>query len=146
MEKSRGKEIKLKIDNSYKTSYGTVDSKNPKAIYIKISAWGLPTDEDENDYNGVIRKLNKRLRLFVYNNLDEKIFDKKNNIVDLDMRESGIIFNKKSFMSCEITLFQKNNYEFTSPLIMKHLTDLTTKLINEEFVSNKNFTFYKNKK
>ena len=146
MEKSRGKEIKINIKNNYKTTYGSVDNKNPKAIFIRINAWGLPLDEYELDYENVIKKLDKRIRLFVYNNVDSDLFDKKRSIIDLDLRESGITLNKKSFMSCEITLFQINNYDLTTPLIINHLTELTTKIIEEEFEKDKNFKFFKEKK
>ena len=132
MEKSRGKEIKLNIKNNYKTTYGSVDNKNPKAIFIRINAWGLPIDELELNYDNVIKKLDKRLRMFIYNNVDSNLFDKKRCIVDLDLRESGITFNKKSFMSCEVTLFQNNHYDLSSSLIINHLTELTTKIIEEE--------------
>lgn len=146
MEKSRGKEIKINVKNNYKTTYGSVDNKNPKAIFIRINAWGLPLDEYELDYENVIKKLDKRIRLFVYNNVDSDLFDKKRSIIDLDLRESGITLNKKSFMSCEITLFQINNYDLTTPLIINHLTELTTKIIEEEFEKDKNFKFFKEKK
>lgn len=146
MEKSRGKEIKINIKNNYKTTYGSVDNKNPKAIFVRINAWGLPLDEYELDYENVIKKLDKRIRLFIYNNVDSDLFDKKRSIIDLDLRESGITLNKKSFMSCEITLFQVNNYDLTTPLIINHLTELTTKIIEEEFEKDKNFKFFKEKK
>ena len=44
----RGKEVKLDINPNYKISVGTVDNKNPKSIYISLSAWGqLLKEENE---------------------------------------------------------------------------------------------------
>ncbi len=146
MDKSRGKEFKLEVKENYKISYGSVDGKNPKAIFIKINAWGLPIDKGETDYTQVIKKMDKNLRSFVYNNINDNLFKKNNTILDLDLRESGISFNKKSFMSCEITLFQENNYELTSPLIINELKTFINKIIYEEFEKDKNFKFYKDKK
>lgn len=147
MQKNRGKEIKLDINSNYKISFGSVDSKNPKAIYLKISGWGLPTNDDiEVDYNNVIKKLNKKIRLFVYNNLDRTLFESDRSIIDLDMRESGIVYSKKSFMSCEITLFQLNNYELNQPIVVNHLECLLRNLIEDVFEDDEYFKFYKDKK
>ena len=56
----RGKEVKLDINPNYKISVGTVDNKNPKSIYISLSAWGqLLKEENEIDYDRIINKIKK---------------------------------------------------------------------------------------
>ena len=44
----KGKTIKINQYESLKTSYGTVDSKNLKSLYINLQTWVLPKDEYEN--------------------------------------------------------------------------------------------------
>ena len=54
----------------------------------------------------IFKKCNKKIKqnLFSYFNTEglETLFDKNRTIVDLDIRESGIKFGKRSFISCEI--------------------------------------------
>lgn len=107
----RGKEIKMDLSPNYNIVCGTVDNKNAKAIYVNISAWGEPTSEEEKDYGRVISRLSKCVRQSTYNHLTEKhstTFYPDRTIVDLDMRESGVRFGKRSFMNCEMTIFQKH--------------------------------------
>ena len=104
----RGKEVKLDINPNYKISVGTVDNKNPKSIYISLSAWGqLLKEENEIDYDRIINKIRKDIKRTLNVNLNKEDFHNDKYIVDLDMRSSGISYKKRSFMSCEITLFQK---------------------------------------
>ena len=46
----RGKEITLQSRENYKVKLGTIDNKNPKTIYLNVSAWGKPLTEEE-DYD-----------------------------------------------------------------------------------------------
>lgn len=108
----RGKELKMDLSPNYNIVCGTVDNKNAKAIYVNISAWGEPTSEEEKDYGRVISRLNKCVRQSTYNHLNDKhpdSFYADRTIVDLDMRESGVRFGKRSFMNCEMTIFQKHS-------------------------------------
>ena len=57
----RGKEIKLDLPFEYNVVSGTVDNKNPKSVYIQISAWGKPKDYSEDSYESIINKKAKRL-------------------------------------------------------------------------------------
>ena len=107
--KKRGKEITLDIDSSYKIRLGTVDNKNPKSIYINLSAWGQPMKKTENiNYNNVISNLRKQIKHNINSTIDINDFHHDKYIVDLDMRSSGISDEKRSFMSCEITLFHNH--------------------------------------
>jgi hypothetical protein len=57
-------------------------------------------------YTRVIKDLNKKKKqtLFIWYRRIPK-FDLDKTIVDLDIRESGIRFGKRSFINCEVTLF-----------------------------------------
>ena len=106
----RGKELKMDISPNYNIVCGTVDNKDARAIYINISAWGEPTQEDEMDYSRVISRLAKCVKQSTYNYLQNNFKDRfysDRSIIDLDMRESGVRYGKRSFMNCEITVFQK---------------------------------------
>ena len=144
----KGKEIKMgKTYNNYKVISGTVDSKNPTSVYINISAWGEPTDEDTEQYVSIIGSLKKDIKKYTYNNLP-RAFNRNRTIIDLDMRESGIVFGKRSYMSCEVILFQ-NQYDGSSLLLSTELKkvmgNITDKLIKEVFDKYEHFNFHKKK-
>ena len=145
---TRGKEIKFNIHENYNTVSGTVDNKDPKSIYISISAWGNPKLSSEVDYNKVITNLSKDIKTGLNKGVNENNFIKDRSIIDLDMRESGIKFNKRSYMNCEMTLFQKINTGVL-PLISEELNEDIKNIINsvliEAFESSDYFTFTKTK-
>lgn len=147
MKKSRGTEIKLDDLSHINVVFGTTDKNNPKTIYIKLSAWGNPIGyKDDIDYKKVIRKIDKKIRTLLYKELDGILFNDNVYFVDMDMRESGIINDKSSFMSCEITLRQKNHYLLNSDLINNELNKLSSKIIKNVFLENEFFEFYRSKK
>ena len=63
----RGKEIKLDLPFEYNVVSGTVDNKNPKSIYIQISAWGKPTDYVESGYESIMKQKAKGIKQKLYN-------------------------------------------------------------------------------
>jgi len=141
----RGKEIKMSLSDNYNVVSGTVDNKNPKALYINVSAWGEPTQEEELDYGKIIRNLNKQVRKSLYNNLDESHFLRDKSIVDLDMRESGVMFGKRSFMSCEVTLYQTEERPINTDDMVEELKTITNSMIEGVFDSHDYFAFHKTK-
>ena len=144
----KGKEIKMgKTYTNYKVISGTVDSKNPTSVYINISAWGEPTNEDTEQYVSIISSLKKDVKKHIHNNLP-RTFNRNRTIIDLDMRESGIAFGKRSYMSCEVTLFQ-NQHSGSSLLLSTELKkvmgNITDKLVKEVFDEYEHFNFHKKK-
>jgi len=144
----KGKEIKMgKTYNNYKVTAGTVDSKNPTSVYINISAWGEPTSDNVENYVSVIGSLKKEVKKYIHNNLPLS-FSKNRTIVDLDMRESGITYGKRSFMSCELTLYQRtstNGDLLKSKELKRVMYDITDKLIKNVFNEYESFKFHKKK-
>lgn len=140
-----GKQLMVKDFTNYSIVSGTVDNKNPKALYLNISAWGDPLIEDITDYKFVIRKLDKIIRNTIFNDLDSNLFQVNRTIVDFDMRESGIEYGKRSYMNCEITLFQKHNFKLQEKEIQDSLDDIL-RHITHNLDSNIYFDFYKSKK
>ena len=71
----------------------------------------------------------------------------KNFIVDLDLRSSGIVLNKKSFLNLEINFYlNETNLDFKSNYIKENIKDITKKIIQENLSNNQYFTFTLTKK
>ena len=137
------------ILNNFKTLnvvVGSIDKYNPKTIYVRISGWGNPINYSENnDYKSIIRTFDKQIRRTLYRELNSD-FNRAMTMVDLDMRDSGIIDSKSSFMSCEISLFQTNNYLLDSDELSKSVNHIVKLVLDDVFEYNKYFKFFKKKK
>jgi hypothetical protein len=143
-----GKQIKMETYKNYNITYGCVDNKNPKSVFINITAWVEPLSEKEEDYNKIIKSINKKIRQSVYNFLSintNTSFVKDKTIVDLDLRESGIKFGKRSFMSCELTLFQNEDNSINSDIVKKGLNLISNLVIDEIFENDEDFKYHKRK-
>lgn len=143
-----GKEVKVNNFKNYNIVYGSVDNKHSKAVYINISAWAEPQNKELISYNRIIKDINKKIRQNLFNIFDTKTeteIKKNNTIVDLDIRESGIRFGKRSFTNCEITLFLNSEIPVNSENMKDKLNFVTEKIINSCFDNNKTFKFHKKK-
>jgi|LakMenEpi03Aug12_release.lakeMendotaPanAssembly.Ray.scaffolds.fasta_scaffold655616_1 hypothetical protein len=135
----KGKSVSLKGYKKFKVNYGTVDSKNLKSFYINIQSWLNPKRNEEN-WERVVMNFNRSIRHTIYEILKYD-FIETNFIVDTDLRSSGLSCNKSSFMNLEITFFLKNISEFKSPKIKDFVKESVDLIDNENFKSNKYFTF-----
>ena len=143
----RGKEISLALPYEYNVVSGTVDNRQPKSIYIQISAWGKPKVDKDGNYENIIKQKSKRVKqkLFEILSKDER-FHKDRCIVDFNMASSGVSFNKRSFMSVEMTLFQKEPFvQVNSEELFPTLTNISSKIISDVFETDKDFKFYRRK-
>jgi len=136
----KGKTSKINGFRTSKVTYGTVDSKNFKSLYLNIQTWVEPKKESEN-WNRLVLNMNRSVKHSVYNHINKEIFDDK-FIVDLDLRTSGLQIKKKSFMNLEITLFLNQEIDFKSTKLKKYLKNLTKEIYSEVFVGNEYFKFY----
>ena len=142
-----GKEIKLDLLNNYKTKIGTVNNKESKSLYLNFTAWGeIQKDNEEQNYETFLSGVRKKIKQNLNSNLDKNLFYNDRYIVDLDMRTSGFDINKRSFMSCEITLFQKRNLPINQPIIIENTKNIIYGVINNCFENNNIFNFHKSKK
>lgn len=144
-----GKEIKTNNFKDFNVVYGSVDNKNAKAVYINISAWAEPKSNDDINYTRSIRNINKRIKQVLFTMLDSdktNRFLKDRTIVDLDIRESGIRYGKRSFMSCEVTLFSDTENPVNTAYVKDLLNDISNQVIDKVFKDDDNFTFHKKKK
>ena len=142
----RGKEMKIKTKYQYNVVSGTVDNKNPKSVYIQISAWGKPKVSDIDVYDTILRNKSKRGKRKLFEVLDDNHFHTKKSIVDFNMASSGINYDKKSFMSVEMTLFKKEPFlPVNSDKMMPIVKNISEKIITDVFEKDENFKFYKRK-
>ena len=90
-----GKHINLKEYENIRLSYGTVDQKNLKSIYLEMESWLEP--KNDVDYDSIIfksrRKIKDRLR-----NEKTDLF-KKECIVDFDIK-TNLLCSLNSFQHC----------------------------------------------
>ena len=140
----RGKEIKLNLPYEYNVISGAVDNRNPESIYIQISAWGKPKNKEEEDFDSIIKQKSKRVKKKLFEMLDTEQFLPK-VIVDFNMASSGISYEKRSYMSVEMTLFQKNPIPVNSDKLLPTLNKISEKIITDVFEKDEDFKFYRRK-
>jgi hypothetical protein len=143
-----GKELKVNDFKNYNIVFGSVNNKHPKAVYINISSWAEPKHDYNVNYVRAIRDINKKAKQSLFNSFDtfiETKFKKDRTIVDLDIRESGIRYGKRSFMNCEITLFLDSEIPLNSDRMKIMLDDVLKLVINSTFENNKTFRFHRKK-
>ena len=142
----RGKEMKIDTQHQYNIKSGTVDNKNPKSVYIQISAWGKPKDSSIEDYDSILKRKSKRVKKKLFEVLDDNNFYKDKSIVDFNMASSGVNYDKRSFMSVEVTLFKKEPLlPINSDKMMPMVKNISEKLITDVFEKDENFKFFKRK-
>lgn len=140
----KGKEIKLNLPYEYNVISGTVDNKNPESIYIQISAWGQLKNKNEDNFEVIIKQKSKKVKKILYETLDSNHFYPK-IIIDFNMASSGISHKKRSYMSVEMTLFQKEPLPINSDRLLPKLNKISEEIINNVFEKDEDFKFYKRK-
>ena len=140
----KGKTSKLNVFDDAKCYYGTVDSKEMKSIYIVLQTWIQPSDDYDN-WEKITGHIKRQIQHTLLEVLDFTFFEKK-QIVDLDLRTSGIQKGKKSFLNLEITLFIHNKFaEFKSLTLRNKIKTLLTAIYIDDLKNCKFFTLNKTK-
>jgi len=140
----KGKSVKMNLYNPIKSSYGTVDSKKLKSVYINIQSWVTPKFEHDN-WNRVVCNLSREIKHSVYNSITTGIFQEK-SIVDLDLRTSGISHGKKSFFNLEVNLYTNIELDFKSYEIKESIKKIVKTIFKNNINENKYFDFSTSKK
>ena len=129
----KGKTSKLNIFDDAKCQYGTVDSKNFKSIYLILQTWVEPKD----DYTNWVSITGSIKRQILHTLLE---------VVDLDLRTSGLQKNKKSFLNLEITLFIHNDtYDFKSLILRSKIKNILSAIYKDDLKNSLYFTLSKTK-
>ena len=140
----KGKSVKLNLYNPIKSTYGTVDSKNLKSVYINIQSWVTPKFEHDN-WNRVVCNLSREIKHSVYNSITTEIFQEK-SIVDLDLRTIGLCHGKKSFFYLEVNLYTNIELDFKSHEIKESIKKIVKNIFKNNINENKYFDFSTSKK
>lgn len=140
----KGKSVKLNLYNPIKSTYGTVDSKNLKSVYINIQSWVTPKQEYDN-WNRIVSNLGREIKHSVFESINQKLFQEK-SIVDLDLRTSGISHGKKSFFNLEINLYTNSELDFKSIEIKNSIKSMVKSIFKNNIQQNKYFEFSTSKK
>ena len=136
----KGKTSKIPGFKSMKVTYGTVDSVNFKSIYLNIQTWAQPTKESLN-WSRVVLNMGRAIKHIIYDIIDSKLFE-DNFIMDLDLRASGLVVDKKSFLNLEINFYLKNSeIDFKSPIFKTAMKKISKIISQEIFNKNEYFTF-----
>lgn len=135
-----GKEYIVNGLGVLKCKYGTMNKLNPKSIYLCLSCWVCPENVDVKTST-----IKKNIKDGLFNSLKPELFDSNKIILNFDVKESGVKVNKRSFMSCEINLYQNENHQIDSEIITSEIYGIL-KSIKTNLDLNKNFKFYKSKK
>jgi hypothetical protein len=135
----KGKTSKIIGFDSIKVTYGTVDSKNLKSVYLNNQTWATPENSSDN-WNRVVANLSRNIKHHILDVVDLETFQ-SNYIVDLDLRTSGIQLNKKSFMNLEMTFFMKTEIDFKSNELKDKLKQIAKFVYQENMKKNPNFDF-----
>ena len=139
----KGKSCSIKGYKKIKCSYGTVDSKNFKSIYLNIQSWVEPKSI-EDSWIRLVSYFNKQIKNTIGDYIDVEFFY-DNFIVDLDLRTSGIALKKMSFMNLEITFFIKKPIDFKSIEIKNSLKKIVSCLEYDIFNKSNHFSFHLSK-
>jgi len=141
----KGKTSKIQGFKTIKVIYGTTDSFELKSIYLNIQTWVEPKKEYDN-WNRVVLNFSRSIKHTIFQNLNKTIFT-ENFISDLDLRSSGIVLGKKSFLNLELNLYLNDkNIDFKSITIKDSLKDLTKNIVTHNFNRNETFNFFLTKK
>ena len=140
----KGKTSKLNVFDDAKCHYGTVDSKELKSIYIVLQTWVEPKSEEGN-WNKITGLIKRQILHTLLEVVDSSTFERK-QIVDLDLRTSGIQKNKKSFLNLEITLFvHDKTTDFKSIMLRSKIKKITNSIYFDDLKNSKYFTLSKTK-
>lgn len=97
-----------KIDNNLFTlKIGTTNKLNPQVIYVEGRTFISPK-EDKESYDKDVREIKVLLQRKLSSMLNENDLFERKYILDFQLANSGIRMGKKSFLSFEFLLKQKN--------------------------------------
>tara|TARA_R110000824_G_scaffold8027_2_gene36588 strand:- start:4179 stop:4625 length:447 start_codon:yes stop_codon:yes gene_type:complete len=142
-----GKQVKINIDSNFRTYYGSVDTKKPKSVFINISSWFSPLieNDDISFWDRKVRSLKRKITSSAISSINPQIFTRDKNIIDLDIRTSGIRTGKKSYMNCELTLFLTHPVNIKSEEVSNNIKNITNSILSGVLKENNDFYFTKTK-
>lgn len=135
----KGKTCKIQGFKKMKSVYGTVDSVDFKSVYLNIQTWVLPIKHSLN-WSRVVLNMSREIKHLIFELLDTDML-KDNFIVDLDLRASGIVVSKKSFLNLEINFYLKEEMDFKSEKLKSYMKKISKEISTHIFNKSEYFTF-----
>lgn len=135
----KGKTCKIQGFKKMKSVYGTVDSVDLKSVYLNIQTWVLPIKHSLN-WSRVVLNMSREIKHLILELLDKDML-KDNFIVDLDLRASGIVVSKKSFLNLEINFYLKEEMDFKSEKLKSYMKKISKEISTHIFNKSEYFTF-----
>ena len=128
--------------HDFRVKIGTVDRKNPETIYVECGTYIKPK-EHKNSYIDDVHEIKKIIRDNIKNMLHDSELFTTDYICTIDIPIERITPNRKTYISFDYTLKQKNNIQFYD-LVKEHksfvdkiVIDLTETLIECGFILSK---------
>ena len=109
---TRTKAVRLNSEKTinhelFKIKIGTTNKINPKVIYIEGRTFIQPLTEKEN-YSVELTTVKRGFNRIIQNFIDSNDFFSKKYILDFQVTQSGVSVTKRSFLSFQFLLKQKN--------------------------------------
>lgn len=140
------KKLQFDFDERFNSKCDSLKNNSSRTIFLNISSWLTPThDDDTIDYHSISKKLRKNIKQTIYNNIDQKYFNPDKTIVDLNLKDSGIKYNKKSYVECEITFIARNNSEYSFDELKDEIKRMNQIVVSNSFLSNPYFQYSRKK-
>jgi hypothetical protein len=119
--------------NFFKLKIGTTNKINPNVIYIEGRTFIKPLYEKDN-YNPDIINIKRRFNRFLQNYVNNSDIFSNKFILDFQVAQSGIAVNKRSFLSFQFLLKQKNDNNILKLKDIKNNTESEIKNILDELI------------
>ena len=133
-----------KIENeNFRLKIGTMNKKEPQVIYVEGRGFIVPLNENKiDDKFSLIFK--KELFLIIKKSLIKQSIFNKRFILDLQIADSGIKINKKTYMYFQFLLKQDELKFSNIDSIKKGVTPLINEIIDEfsEFMKKNNILIF----
>lgn len=135
------KSVKINTKN-HKIKYGFLNNTKNNSLFLNIASWvELKGEIGEYNYLKEFNLINKNIKKHLLTKLDPNIFDDKNFIVDVNIRQNGLVPKMKSYFDCEITLFKRSGFFNPDSALKKEIEDLINLIIKSELKNSEIFTF-----
>lgn len=148
MEKQRRTSVEKQIDNDFfRLKLGTINRSNPEVVYLEGKTFIIPIDS-ERDYKNTMRVIRKGFGNIINDALFNNEIFKSNYILDLQVANSGIELEKKSFLTYQLLLRQKREKAIELKKLKSVGSDFFEKLTNDlsAFIMSNGFILTKTKK
>lgn len=136
----KNKELQIQsYPENFTVKLGTINKYNPEVIYIYGTTWLSPNIEKPS-YDEISDDFSKKMKKTLFAEFRKTHMFDENIISDVDIRKSGILFNKKRFVNFEIHLKQKEVKNINDEKLKAVVTEIMNSVLNT-IVKTTSFNF-----